>query len=71
MKVDGVVDDGTWLVDHRRRLDRAEAEWLSGWPARLDLHCIVDNIKTHDTDLVHQFLTDHPHVHSLLLTPAG
>lgn len=29
-------------------------------PYRLDLHCIVDNLKTHDTDRVHDFFTDHP-----------
>jgi transposase len=37
-------------------------------PAGLDLHCIVDNLKTHDTEMVHDFLTEHPHVH-LHFTP--
>ncbi len=32
-------------------------------PEGPDLHCIVDNLKTHDTDLVHEFLTVNPHVH--------
>jgi transposase len=37
-------------------------------PAGLDLHCIVDNLKTHSTDLVEEFLAAHPHVH-LHFTP--
>jgi len=37
-------------------------------PSDLDVHCIVDNLKTHDTDLVQDFLADHPHVH-LHFTP--
>jgi transposase len=37
-------------------------------PVGLDLHCIVDNLSAHSTDLVEQFLVDHPHVH-LHFTP--
>ena len=37
-------------------------------PAGLDLHCIVDNLKTHSTELVDTFLAQHPHVH-LHFTP--
>ncbi len=32
-------------------------------PEGLDLHCIADNFKAHDTDMVHDFLADNPHVH--------
>jgi transposase len=37
-------------------------------PPGLDLHCIVDNLKTHSTGLVEEFLAAHPHVH-LHFTP--
>jgi transposase len=37
-------------------------------PDGLNLHCIVDNFKAHDTPLVHDFLLEHPHVH-LHFTP--
>lgn len=37
-------------------------------PAGLDLHCIVDNLATHKTPLVAEFLVDNPHVH-LHFTP--
>lgn len=37
-------------------------------PPGLDLHCIVDNLKTHTTDEVAEFLRDNSHVH-LHFTP--
>jgi putative transposase len=37
-------------------------------PEHLDLHCIVDNLSAHKTDLVEQFLADNPRV-NLHFTP--
>ena len=37
-------------------------------PPGLDLYCIVDNLKTHSTELVAAFLEQNPHVH-LHFTP--
>jgi transposase len=44
------------------------ADLVAQTPADLDLLCIVDNLKTHTTELVEQFLDQHPHVH-LHFTP--
>ena len=44
------------------------ADVVAQTPAGLDLHCIVDNLKTHSTDLVATFLVEHPHV-DLHFTP--
>ena len=59
-----------WVTDSTRS-DNFVAflgDLVAQTPDGLDLHCIVDNLKTHETDLVHDFLADHPHVH-LHFTP--
>ena len=52
--VAGWVDRLDPLGELRRLLGRSRRPDPTG----LDLHCIVDNLKTHDTDLVHDFLAD-------------
>jgi transposase len=67
------VHDGDvagWVTDSTRSENFVEflADLVAQTPAGLDLHCIVDNLKTHSTDLVESFLERHPHVH-LHFTP--
>jgi transposase len=67
------VHDGQvagWVTDSTRSSNFVEflADLVAQTPAGLDLHCIVDNLATHSTDLVAGFLADHPHVH-LHFTP--
>jgi transposase len=59
-----------WVTDSTRSENFVEflGDLVAQTPEGLDLHCIVDNLKTHDTDLVHDFLAAHPHVH-LHFTP--
>src|SRR4051794_14887374 len=59
-----------WVTDSTRSENFVEflADLVAQTPAGLDLHCIVDNLKTHSTALVEQFLEQHPHVH-LHFTP--
>jgi hypothetical protein len=67
------VHDGDvagWVTDSTRSENFVEflGDLVAQTPAGLDLHCIVDNLKTHSTVLVEQFLDQHPHVH-LHFTP--
>jgi transposase len=67
------VHDGAlagWVTDSTRSENFVSflGDLVAQTPEGLDLHCIVDNVKTHDTDLVHDFLIGHPHVH-LHFTP--
>lgn len=62
------VHDGAvagWVTDSTRSENFVEflADLVRQTPQGLDLHCIVDNLSTHSTTLVEEFLTDHPHVH--------
>jgi len=59
-----------WVCESTRSENFVEflADLVAQTPAGLDLHCIVDNLKTHSTDLVAEFLTAHPQVH-LHFTP--
>jgi transposase len=59
-----------WVTDSTRSENFVDflADLVAQTPAGLDLHCIVDNLKTHSTDAVEQFLTANPHVH-LHFTP--
>ena len=59
-----------WVTDSTRSENFVEflTDLVVQTPAGLDLHCIVDNLKTHSTDLVEQFLVENPHVH-LHFTP--
>jgi transposase len=62
------VHDGSvagWVTDSTRSENFVEflGDLVAQTPAGLDLHCIVDNLKTHSTELVEQFLEAHPHVH--------
>ena len=63
-------DVAAWVTDSTRSENFVDflGDLVAQTPAGLDLHCIVDNLKTHSTDLVEQFLQDHPHVH-LHFTP--
>jgi transposase len=67
------VHDGAvagWVTDSTRSENFVEfmGDLVAQTPAALELHCIVDNLKTHDTDLARDFLNTHPHVH-LHFTP--
>jgi len=67
------VHEGTvagWVADSTRSENFVEflTDLVAQTPTGLDLHCIVDNLKTHSTDLVAGFLVEHPHVH-LHFTP--
>ena len=67
------VHEGTvagWVADSTRSENFVEflTDLVAQTPTGLDLHCIVDNLKTHSTDLVAEFLVEHPHVH-LHFTP--
>ena len=59
-----------WVTDSTRSENFVSflGDLVAQTPAGLDLHGIVDNLKTHDTDMVHDFLVDNPHVH-LHFTP--
>jgi transposase len=63
-------DVAGWVTDSTRSENFVAflADLVAQTPAGLDLHCIVDNLKTHGTDLVAEFLGQHPHVH-LHFTP--
>lgn len=63
-------DVAAWVTDSTRSENFVDflGDLVAQTPAGLDLHCIVDNLKTHSTDLVARFLDDHPHVH-LHFTP--
>ena len=67
------VHDGAvagWVTDSTRSENFVAflADLVAQTPAGLDLHCVVDNLKTHSTELVDTFLEQHPHVH-LHFTP--
>jgi transposase len=67
------VHDGTlsgWVTDSTRSENFVAFldDLVAHTPAGLDLHCIVDNLSTHTTDDVAEFLSDNPHVH-LHFTP--
>jgi hypothetical protein len=67
------VHDGQvagWVADSTRSENFVEfrGDLVAQTPQGLDLHCIVDNLKTHSTDLVEAFLARHPWVH-LHFTP--
>lgn len=59
-----------WVTDSTRSENFVEflADLVRQTPRHLHLHCIVDNLKTHSTELVEQFLAKHPRVH-LHFTP--
>jgi transposase len=59
-----------WVTDSTRTENFVEflADLVTETPDGLDLHCIVDNLSTHTTPLVGEFLTANPHVH-LHFTP--
>jgi transposase len=59
-----------WVTDSTRSDNFVEflGDLVRQTPAGLDLHCIVDNLKTHSTEQVATFLTNNPHVH-LHFTP--
>lgn len=63
-------DVAGWVTDSTRSENFVEflGDLVAQTPAGLDLHCIVDNLKTHSTKMVEQFLEQHPHVH-LHFTP--
>jgi transposase len=63
-------DVAGWVTDSTRSENFVEflGDLVVQTPAGLDLHCIVDNLKTHSTEQVEQFLEQHPHVH-LHFTP--
>jgi len=63
-------DVAGWVTDSTRSENFVAflGDLVAQTPAGLDLHCIVDNLKTHSTELVEQFLHQHPHVH-LHFTP--
>jgi len=67
------VHEGTvagWVTDSTRSDNFVEflTDLVAYTPAGLDLHCIVDNLATHTTAQVEDFLAEHPHVH-LHFTP--
>jgi transposase len=67
------VHDGQvagWVTDSTRSENFVSflGDLVAQTPEGLDLHCIADNFKAHDTDLVRDFLADNPHVH-LHFTP--
>jgi transposase len=51
-------DVAAWVTDSTRSENFVEflGDLVAQTPAGLALHCIVDNLKTHSTDLVEQFL---------------
>jgi len=67
------VHDGSlasWVTDSTRSENFVEflGDLVRQTADGLELHCIVDNLKTHSTDLVADFLKENPHVH-LHFTP--
>ena len=63
-------DVAGWVTDSTRSENFVDflADLVTQTPQGLDLHCIVDNLATHSTELVERFLSAHPHVH-LHFTP--
>lgn len=59
-----------WVTDSTRSENFVEflGDLVAQTPRHLHLHCIVDNLKTHSTELVESFLEANPHVH-LHFTP--
>jgi transposase len=59
-----------WITDSTRSENFVEflGDLVVQTPPGLDLHCIVDNLATHTTPLVEEFLAGHPRVH-LHFTP--
>ncbi len=59
-----------WVTDSTRSENFVDflADLVDQTPAGLELHCIVDNLKTHSTPLVEGFLQQNPRVH-LHFTP--
>jgi transposase len=59
-----------WVTDSTRSDNFVDflGDLVRQTPAGLDLHCIVDNLKTHSTEQVATFLTNNPQVH-LHFTP--
>ena len=59
-----------WVTDSTRSENFVDflADLVRQTPAGLGLHCILDNLATHGTDLVARFLEQNPHVH-LHFTP--
>ncbi len=62
------VHEGTvagWVTDSSRSENFVEflADLVAQTPEGLDLHCVVDNLSTHKTELVKAFLEDNPRVH--------
>ena len=53
-------------VEFRAFLDRVER----GLPPGLEVHLVLDNLKTHKTRLIHDWLVKHPHFH-LHFTPTS
>lgn len=58
-------DVAGWVCDSTRSENFVEFldDLVAQTPAGLDLHCIVDNLATHSTELVERFLAANPHVH--------
>ena len=58
-------DVAGWVTDSTRSENFVDflADLVRLTPKGLDLHCIVDNLKTHSTDGVEKFLETNPHVH--------
>ena len=63
-------DVAGWVCDSTRSENFVDflGDLVHQTPAGLDLHCIVDNLATHSTELVERFLAANPHVH-LHFTP--
>jgi transposase len=63
-------DVAGWVTDSTRSENFVDflADLVRQTPDGLDLHCIVDNLKTHSTDHVEKFLESNRHVH-LHFTP--
>lgn len=63
-------DVAGWVTDSTRSENFVDflGDLVRQTPAGLDLHCIVDNLKTHSTEHVATFLEENPHVH-LHFTP--
>jgi transposase len=54
-----------WVTDSTRSENFVEflSDLVALTPRQLELHCIVDNLKTHSTELVATFLAEHQRVH--------
>ena len=57
-------DVAAWVTDSTRTENFVEflADLDAQTPAGAQLHCIVDNLSTHFTAKVHDFLEDRPHI---------